>query len=225
MKGYEYHGTTDFVLCLGYKGWLIKEFFLNYRAKVSDLRVRLGTKEAVRFFQPPAEDWSVTLAETGDETMTAGRIAAIRSYVQDDDVFFLTYGDGVSDVDITKLLDFHLKSGAVVTVTAVRPPGRFGELQVGDGRVVQFNEKPQAAGGLINGGFFVCDAKRIWPYLGDEATVFEREPLRQLAADRLLTAYVHDGFWQPMDTLREFELLNEMWVSGEAPWAKWKARE
>jgi len=222
MKTYAAHGFRDFILCLGYKGWLIKEFFLNYEAMTRDITVRLGVKSTVTVHEAEAaEEWNVTLAETGDSTATGGRIAAIRRYVENDDLFFLTYGDGVADVDITKLLEFHRARNPVATVTAVRPPGRFGELDVKDDRVFQFNEKPQATGGFINGGFFVCDAKRMWKYLVRPDEPLEYEPMRNLAADGELVAYPHSGFWQPMDTLREFTLLNDLWNAGEAPWKKW----
>lgn len=223
MKGYSLHGIDEFVLCLGYKGWLIKEFFLNYRAVLADITVRLGSG------QPPelhagrnAENWSVTLAETGEHTQTAGRVAAIRQYVEGDEPFCLTYGDGVADVDIRQLLEFHRSHGKIATVTAVRPPGRFGEIRMEESLVREFNEKPQASGGFINGGFFVFDGRRIWDYLGDDASMLlEREPMQRLAADGELAAYAHRGFWQPMDTLREYNLLNEMWESGSAPWRIW----
>ena len=223
MKGYARHGVTEFVLCLGYKGWLIKEFFLNYRAITRDITVTLGKARDVTVHGDGEEDgWTVTLAETGDATMTGGRVAAIRRYVERDDAFLLTYGDGVSDVDITRLIAFHREHRTVATVTAVRPPSRFGEMQLDGVRVGEFNEKPQATEGFISGGFFVCDARRIWDYLGcDRATVFERDPLQRLAREGQLSAYRHTGFWQPMDTLREYQLLNELWAAGRAPWKTW----
>jgi glucose-1-phosphate cytidylyltransferase len=224
MKSYAQHGVREFVLCLGYKGWVVKEFFLNYRAMTTDLTVTLGRHDTLEFHnRHDEEDWKVTLAETGEATMTGGRVAAIRRYVEGDDLFLLTYGDGVSDVDIGATLAFHKRSGRVATVTAVRPPGRFGEMRIDDGAVTEFNEKPNATEGFINGGFFVMDARRIWPYLGDDPqTVLEREPLRKLAADGQLVAFPHTGFWQPMDTAREYQLLNELWASGKAPWKSWR---
>lgn len=223
MKGYAAHGVRDFVLCLGYKGWLIKEFFLNYRAMTTDVTVKLGQHDSTSFHSRHAEeDWSVTLAETGEETLTAGRVAAIRRYVEGDSHFFLTYGDGVSNVDIGRLMSFHQEHGKVATVTAVRPLSRFGEMRIENDHVAEFNEKPQSAGGLINGGFFVFDAKRIWDYLGsDPQTALEREPLQRLARDRQLASFEHAGFWQPMDTLREYQLLNEWWTTRQAPWKTW----
>ncbi len=224
MKTYAQHGVREFVLCLGYKGWVIKEFFLNYRAMTTDLTVTLGRHDAIHFHsQHEEEDWKVTLAETGEDTMTGGRVAAVRKYVEGDDLFLLTYGDGVSDVDVSATLAFHRGHGKIATVTAVRPPGRFGEMRIEDGRVSEFNEKPQATEGFINGGFFVLDARRIWPYLGsDPGLILEREPLRRLAREGQLAAYPHTGFWQPMDTAREYAMLNEMWAGGRAPWKTWK---
>ena len=223
MKGYAAHGVNSFVLCLGYKGWLIKEFFLQYRSMTTDLTVKLGRHDALEFHgRHDEEDWNVTLAETGEATQTGGRILAIRRYVEGEDLFCATYGDGVSDVDIGALVAFHRAHGKLATVTAVRPPGRFGEMAMEGNIVREFNEKPQVTEGFINGGFFVFDARRIWPYLADGSmTVLEREPLRRLAADGQLVAYRHTGFWQPMDTAREYGLLNELWGSGRAPWKTW----
>jgi len=222
MKSYSVHGVREFVLCLGYRGWLIKEFFLNYRAMMADVTVSLGVPGAQQVHGEPAEDWSVTLAETGESTMTGGRVAAIRRYVESDEPFLLTYGDGVANVDVTRLLAFHKAHGKVATVTAVRPPGRFGEMRLNDHRVIEFNEKPQATEGRISGGFFVIDGRRIWDYLGsDPSCVFEQQPLQRLASEGELVAFPHDGFWQPMDTLREYNQLNELWASGRAPWKTW----
>jgi glucose-1-phosphate cytidylyltransferase len=223
MKGFAAHGVREFVLCLGYRGWLIKEFFIHYRAMTTDATVTLGRPDAIEFHsQHDEQDWKVTLAETGDATMTGGRVSAVRRYVEGDEPFLLTYGDGVADVDVTALVAFHKSHGKVATVTAVRPPGRFGEMRVDAGRVVEFNEKPQTTEGFINGGFFVLDGRRVWPYLGtDTQTVLEREPLQGLARDAQLAAFPHGGFWQPMDTPREYAMLNELWASGEAPWKTW----
>jgi glucose-1-phosphate cytidylyltransferase len=221
MKLYAHHGLDHFVLCLGYRGWVIKEFFLNYAAMTNDVIVQLGPKRAVTIGEHDGEEnWTVTLAETGESTDTGGRVRAIRRYVENDDLFLLTYGDGVADVDIKSLLEFHRSHGKIATVTAVRPPGRFGELGIDGDAVHEFNEKPQASGGFINGGFFVCDSKRVWDYLGDDGP-FELAPMQRLAADGQLIAYRHPGFWQPMDTLREYTMLNEMWDSGRAPWRVW----
>jgi glucose-1-phosphate cytidylyltransferase len=223
MKSYARYGVKEFVLCLGYKSWLIKEFFLHYRPMTTDVTVTLGRHDGLEFHgQHPEEDWRVTLAETGEETQTGGRVAAVRRYVEGDEPFLLTYGDGVSDVDIGETIAAHQAHGRIATVTAVRPPGRFGEMRIQDGHVTEFNEKPQASEGFINGGFFVLDGRRIWDYVGAKpTTVLEREPLRRLAADGELIAHKHLGFWQPMDTLREYHLLNELWASGRAPWKTW----
>ncbi|MBL8911062.1 MAG: glucose-1-phosphate cytidylyltransferase [Archangium sp.] len=223
MKMYAAHGITEFVLCLGYKSWVIKEFFLNYRAMTNDLTVTLGKNHAVEISGTADENWKVILAETGEDTMTGGRVAAIRKYVENDELFCLTYGDGVSDVDITKLLAFHRGHGQVASVTAVRPPGRFGEMRLDGDAVAEFNEKPQTTEGFINGGFFVCDSKRIWDFIPNQKKLtLEQEPMRKLSDANQLSAFRHTGFWQPMDTLREFTLLNDLWASGKAPWKSWK---
>jgi glucose-1-phosphate cytidylyltransferase len=223
MKGYAEHGFKDFVLCLGYKSWLFKEFFLNYQAMSSDLVVNLDKPGAVEYLRGRNEDWRVTLADTGESTMTGGRIAAVRPYLDDVENVLVTYGDGVADVNLHELLAFHRSHGRIATGTAVRPQARFGELEVTDGaRVTEFNEKPQVSSGLINAGFFVFDARRFWDYLPtDPSTVLEAGPLQRLAKAGELMAFQHRGFWQPMDTLREFNLLNEMWVEGRAPWKIW----
>jgi glucose-1-phosphate cytidylyltransferase len=224
MKNYAHHGFEDFVLCLGYKGWLIKDFFLNYRRMTSDLKVTLGAGGSVEILGPSSEDsWRVTLADTGESTMTGGRLMAIRRYVDNDDLVMCTYGDGVADLDVRRLVEFHKSHGKIATITAVRPPGRFGELVIDSGRVAEFDEKPQTTSGFINGGFFVFDCRRIWDYCqGGPQTVLEREPMRRLAKDGQLAAFEHTGFWQPMDTLREYNMLNEMWASGRAPWKTWQ---
>jgi glucose-1-phosphate cytidylyltransferase len=223
MKMYAAHGINEFVLCLGYKSWMLKEYFLNYRAMQSDVTVTMGKNHSVEFMGTPEEEWKVTLAETGEETMTGGRVASIRKYVENDELFCLTYGDGVSDVNITELLAFHRASKKIATVTAVRPPGRFGEMDIKDNLVKEFNEKPQTTEGFINGGFFVCDSKKIWDHVPNQKKLtFEREPLQSLAEGNQLGAYKHTGFWQPMDTLREFTMLNDLWASGKAPWMTWK---
>ena len=225
MKGYAVHGVRDFVLCLGYKGWLIKEFFLNYRAMMADLTVSLGRDAAVQIHNGNGfEDWRVTLAETGDATMTGGRIGAVRRYLEGDDLFSVTYGDGVSDIDLSELLAFHRAHGKIATVTAVRPPGRFGEMIISGTAVAKFNEKPPIGDGYVNGGFFVFDARRIWSYLpARPELVLERDALCRLAEDGQLMAYSHGGYWQPMDTGREYMLLNDLWASGRAPWKTWGA--
>jgi len=220
MKYYSYFGFHDFVLCLGYKKQVIKDFFINYEAHTKDFTINLGKKDELEFHTNHDEsDWLVTLADTGLDSMTGARIAKIRKYVGEDD-FMLTYGDGVGDVDIDKLLEFHRSHGKVLTITGVRPPGRFGELVTKSGMVEEFNEKPQATGGRISGGYFVASS-RIFDYLdGDDTLVFEKEPMRKLVADGELMVYEHNSFWQPMDTSREYILLNDLYNSGKAPWIK-----
>jgi len=225
MKIYSWYGLNEFILCLGYKGWTIKEFFLNYRAFSSSFTIDLGKQSSPDFHDNLAESWRVTLAETGDDTQTAGRLWKAKPYVEDSAVFCVTYGDGVANVDIGKLLDFHKAHGRIATVTGVRPPGRFGVMaldqQDGFSVVNDFQEKPQTTGGRINGGFFVFD-RRVWDYLNeDERLVLEHEPLAGLARDGELVMYEHDGFWQPMDTYREWKTLNDMWATGNAPWKVW----
>jgi glucose-1-phosphate cytidylyltransferase len=228
MKIYAAHGFKDFVLCLGYKGEMIKDYFRNYLWMTSNVTLKLGRKPSVQFHSHhDEEDWSVTLVDTGQETLTAGRIERIREFVKDDSDFFLTYGDGVGDVNIRAELDFHKKHGKKLTLIAVRPPGRFGELDItADQRITAFNEKPQVAGGRINGGFFIASTKIFDDLKGNsqkssDQIYFEQEPIRKLAADGELKAFSHDGFWQPMDTFQEFTLLNKMWAEGKAPWKNW----
>lgn len=221
MKYYASHGHRDFVLCLGYKGHVIKDFFLNYEARTNDFTIALGRRDEISFHSEHSEaDWRVTLAETGLDAMTGARIHRIRKYVADED-FMLTYGDGVGDIDIDTLTRFHAGHGRVLTVTGVRPPGRFGELVHEDGVIAEFNEKPQATGGRISGGFFVATSK-IFDYLSDdEDLVFEQQPMRSLVGDRQVMVFEHDGFWQPMDTSREYQLLNSLYNKGKAPWVRW----
>jgi len=223
MKIYAAQGHTDFVLCLGYKGDMIKDFFRNYLWLQSDVTVSLGRNPNCRFHNGhQEEDWTVTLADTGEDTLTGGRIRRIRQYLGPDEPFFLTYGDGVGNVDVNAALAFHRAHGKILTLTAVRPPGRFGELALGASDLVtQFNEKPQTQGGWISGGFFVASPK-LFDYLpaGDQIAL-EQEPLRQLATEEQLVAYRHHGFWQPMDTYPEFLLLNRLWTEGKAPWKSW----
>lgn len=223
MKYYSHWGHREFVLCLGYKGLVIKDFFLNYLANTNDFTISLGSSREIVYHNEHAEsDWQVTLAETGLEAMTGARVNKIRRYLGDDDNFMLTYGDGVGDIDIQRLLDFHCSHGRILTVSGVRPPGRFGELNSDTtGRVTEFNEKPQASGGRISGGFFVC-RKELFDYLDNrDDLVFEVEPMRRLVADGQMMVYEHDGFWQPMDTYRDYLYLNGLYDKGEAPWMKW----
>ncbi|MEM6477771.1 MAG: glucose-1-phosphate cytidylyltransferase [Pseudomonadota bacterium] len=223
MKTYASHGLNDFVLLLGYKGDMIRDYFLGYYARQVPVTVDLSSdgEERLTFHGNQTEDWRVTLVDTGDATMTGGRVRRARDFLGDGP-FCLTYGDGVGDVDITKLIAFHKDHGKTATLTGVYPPGRFGELSVKDGVVQSFNEKPQVSSGYINGGFFVMNQNFIDDYLDDrEDLVLEVDPMRSLAANGDLMMFPHNGFWQPMDTPREHTLLNELWAAGNAPWKKW----
>ena len=222
MKTYAHFGHKDFVVCLGYKGQVIKDFFLNYEAYTRDLTISFGNKGGVQYHSDHDEsDWKVTLADTGSRSMTGSRISRIRDYVKDED-FMLTYGDGVSDVDINQLIEFHKSHDKILTVTGVRPPGRFGEMgSDSEGKILAFNEKPQTTTGCISGGFFVA-SPRIFDYLDDhEDLVFEQGPMRNLVNDGELMMFEHAGFWQPMDTSREYQLLNSLYDKQEAPWVRW----
>jgi glucose-1-phosphate cytidylyltransferase len=222
MQYYTSFGHKDFVLCLGYKSSTIKDFFLNFKAHTSDVTLDLNKPEKTIYHGAQQNlDCRVTLAETGLNAMTGARVKKIAKYVADDDTFMLTYGDGVGDVDLNKLLQFHRSHGKILTVTGVRPPGRFGELCADEkGVVTEFNEKPQTTGGRISGGFFVCNRK-IFDYLpDDDALVFEQDPMRRLVKDGQMHVFNHDGFWQPMDTYREYSLLNDLYSRGEAPWIR-----
>jgi len=226
MKGFASHGVNRFVLCLGYKSWLFKEFFLNYRAMNADLVVRLGERPSVRFMEATSDDWEVTLAETGESTMTGGRLHAVRQHLQDVDLFFLTYGDGVSDIDLQELVRFHRSHGKIATVTAVRPPSRFGQLRLDGSMVREFNEKPNAGEGFINGGFFIFDARRIWDYLPPHPeSILELGPMQHLVRDGQLVARPHEGYWQPVDTWRDFNVVNDLWARKVAPWKTWHDEE
>jgi len=216
MKIYEQHGQNDFMLALGYKGEVIKDYFLNYHARLSDLSVQLKSGE-VTYSNPTAEDWRVSLIDTGPDTMTGGRLLRLKSHLQSSGTFMLTYGDGVSDVDVTALLAFHRSHGKLATVTAVRPPVRFGELTIEDDKVVSFQEKPQAGEGWINGGFFVFEPE-VLDFIEDDSIMLDRAPLERLAENGELMVYHHPGYWQCMDTLRDKTTLDELWQSGQAPW-------
>ena len=223
MKIYAAQGFKEFVLCLGYKGEMIKDYFRNYLWMTSDVTLKLGRDPGVEFRDShDEEDWRVTLAGTGEETMTAGRIKRIQRYIGEDEEFFLTYGDGVGAVDVRAALEFHRSHGKLLTLTAVHPPGRFGELGMTDEHtVVEFNEKPQTEAGWINGGFFIA-SRKIFDYLdGGDGQMFEQEPVRKLASEGEVKAFIHRGFWQPMDTYQEFLLLNRLWNEGRAPWRTW----
>jgi len=217
MKVYSSFGVDEFVICLGYKGYLIKEYFANYQLHTSDLTFDLG-RGSLEVHRSETEAWRVTLVDTGDATMTGGRLARVLDYAGEE--FCLTYGDGVADIDIAGLIAFHREQGALCTVTAVQPPGRFGVLDVDGDRVRSFEEKPRGDGSWMNGGFFVCSAG-VGDYIDGDETVWEQEPLRGLARDGQLASYRHEGFWHAMDTLRDRNQLEELWQSGKAPWRVW----
>lgn len=218
MKIYSYHGFNEFIICLGYKGYMIKEYFANYFLHMSDITFDIANNK-MEVHQHQAEPWKVSLIDTGDETQTGGRLRRVKDHIGDDD-FFFTYGDGVGSIDIAALLAFHRTHGAAATVTAVRPPGRFGAMALDDDAVIRFEEKPHGDGGWINGGFFVLKPSVIARIAGDTIP-WEREPLEQLAAERQLRAFRHEGFWHPMDTLRDRSYLEGLWASGKAPWKRW----
>ena len=218
MKIYSAHGINDFVVCLGYKGYMIKEFFANYFLHTADVTIDL-CKNATEIHQNWSEPWRITLVETGAETMTGGRLKAVGRYLKPDEPFCLTYGDGVAAIDIGQLIEFHKAHGKKATITAVAPPGRFGKLDFDGERVTSFTEKPQGDGALINGGFFVADPS-VLDLIDGPDTIWERDPLERLASSGELVAYRHDGFWQPMDTLRDKLYLEDLWQDG-APWKCW----
>lgn len=220
MKIYSYYGINDFVICCGYKGYVIKEYFANYFLHMSDVTFDMRNNKMI-VHQQNAEPWNVTLVDTGEETMTGGRIKKIYEYVKSDDLFCLTYGDGLGDVNIKKLIDFHKKCNVKATLTCVSPPGRFGVLDISSDKVNQFVEKPQVDGALVNGGFFVLSPSVI-DYIENDLTIWERSPLEKLAKENDLAAYPHKGFWQPMDTLRDKIYLEDLWRSGSAPWKLWE---
>ncbi len=223
MKIYGHHGLGEFVLCLGYKGHVIKDFFINYQARTRDVTVDLGAKGGVNFHTSAdgGEDWQVTLADTGEETLTGSRLHKVRRYLGDE-TFCLTYGDGLGDVDINGLLEFHKSHGKLVTVTGVRPPGRFGEMDIKGTEVVSFDEKPETGSGTINGGFFVMEPAFVDRYFEDRDDLsLEHDALRAAAADGEVMVWQHEGFWQPMDTYREWRIFEDMWNDGQARWKVW----
>jgi glucose-1-phosphate cytidylyltransferase len=219
MRIYAHHGITEFVICLGYRGYVIKEYFANYFLHESDVTFDLGDGSRT-YHDSRSQPWQVTLADTGEATMTGGRIKRIRRFLDDDEPFLLTYGDGVADIDVTAQIAFHREQGATATMTVVRPPARFGDAAVDGNRITGFAEKPQASSGFINGGFFVLEPSVLDLIAGDD-TVWEREPLEGLSRRGELAAWRHSGFWQAMDTLRERDLLEQQWSSGAAPWKVW----
>lgn len=218
MKTYSAHGINDFVVCCGYKGYVIKEYFANYFLHMSDITFDMRNNK-MEVHQQNAEPWRVTLVDTGEETMTGGRIKRVADYIGNED-FCCTYGDGISDVNITALIEFHKQHGKLATLTATQPPGRFGALALSGNNVLSFQEKPHGDGSWINGGFFVLSAK-VFNYIEGDSTIWEREPMERLAKEGQIAAHFHSGFWQPMDTLRDKNHLEALWASGNAPWKIW----
>lgn len=219
MKQYLVHGVDEFIICCGYKGYMIKEYFSNYLLHMSDVCID-PSADKITFQRKSSEPWRITLVDTGEHTMTGGRLKRVQSYVDEDESFCLTYGDGVSDVDISGLIQYHKSHGKTATVTAVHPPSRFGVLRMQGDEVLAFSEKPQTESDWINGGFFVLN-RGAFAYLDKDSDIWEREPLESIARDGQLRAWRHEGFWQPMDTLRDKHLLEELWAAGNAPWKTW----
>jgi glucose-1-phosphate cytidylyltransferase len=219
MKSYSAYGVNDFVICCGYKGFVIKEYFANYFLHTSDVTFDIA-RNHMEVHHRYAESWKVTLIDTGESTMTGGRLKRVAAYVEKEDAFCFTYGDGVSDVNIAELISFHRQQGVKATLTATRPPGRFGGLELEGHRIRNFQEKPDDEVGLVNGGFFVLSPS-VLDYIEGDHTIWERAPLERLATNGQLAAFPHTGFWQPMDTLRDKVLLEDLWASGKAPWKSW----
>ena len=219
LKMYSHHGINDFVICCGYKGYMIKEYFANYFLHTSDVTFDMA-QNRMEVHSKRAEPWRVTLVDTGEDSMTGGRLRRVADYVRDEEAFCFTYGDGVSDIDISASIAYHRAHGKSATLTATYPPGRFGALVIEDGLVRSFTEKPRGDGALVNAGFFVLSPS-VLSYLEDDSTVWEREPLQRLAEAGQLMSFQHDGFFQPMDTLRDRVYLEELWHSGKAPWKQW----
>ncbi len=219
MKIYSYYGVDDFIICCGYKGYLIKEYFANYFLHTSDVTFHMRGNQMI-VHEQRAEPWTVTLVDTGESTMTGGRLKRVEKYLKNEQFFCFTYGDGVADVNVSKLIDFHKQHGKKATLTSTYPPGRFGALDIQNNQILQFREKPKGDGLMINGGFFVLSPEVIGRITGD-TTTWEEEPLVSLAEDGELMAYQHHGFWQPMDTLRDKNQLEELWATGCAPWKIW----
>jgi glucose-1-phosphate cytidylyltransferase len=220
MKSYSTHGINEFVICCGYKGYLIKEYFANYFLHTSDVTFDMKSNE-MKVHTRKAEPWKVTLVDTGDDTLTGGRLKRVQQYLKDEESFCFTYGDGVSDVNISELIEFHNSHGKLATLTATQPPGRFGALGLNGNKISNFQEKPHGDGGWVNGGFFVLSPKVI-DYIEGNSTIWEKKPMELLAQEEQLFAYFHHGFWQPMDTLRDKIHLEELWQSAQAPWKTWK---
>lgn len=220
MKMYSAHGINDFIICCGYKGYVIKEYFANYFLHMSDITFDMSENK-MHVHHQRAEPWKITLIDTGDNSMTGGRLKRVYDHIKDESAFCFTYGDGVSDINISKTIDFHLTHGKLATLSATFPPGRFGALDIENNCVKSFKEKPKGDGAMINGGFFVLSPKVVGLIENDQ-TIWEQHPLTKLAEDGELMAYKHEGFWQPMDTLRDKTYLEELWASGKAPWKNWE---
>ena len=219
MKIYSNHGINEFIICCGYKGYVIKEYFANYFLHQSDITFNMSNND-MKIHQERAEPWKVTLVDTGETTMTGGRLKRVKDFLNINEDFCFTYGDGVSDLNITKLIKFHKQHGKLATLTAVYPPGRFGALEIKNGNVKKFQEKPKGDGGMINGGFFILNPKTI-DLIEDDSCSWEKEPLSMLAKKNQLVAFEHKGFWQPMDTLRDKNYLEDLWLADKAPWKTW----
>jgi glucose-1-phosphate cytidylyltransferase len=220
MKIYSAHGINDFVICCGYKGYIIKEYFSNYCLHMSDVTIDM-VQNKTKVHQRKAEAWNVTLIDTGEMTNTGGRLKRVESYIRDESCFCFTYGDGLSNINITSQIEFHNQHGKLATITAVQPPGRYGAITLEGSKVTGFVEKPKGDGGLINGGFFVLSPK-VLDYISDDQVAWEAEPLTALARNNEMMAFKHDGFWQPMDTLRDKNQLEALWASNSAPWKQWR---
>jgi glucose-1-phosphate cytidylyltransferase len=220
MKHYSVHGINEFIICCGYKGYIIKEYFMNYFQHMSDMTIDLNDN-SVEIHEKFAEPWKVTLVDTGEGTHTGGRLKRVAHYLENEKAFCFTYGDGVGNIDVTESIAFHCRSQTLATLTAVHPPGRFGALNIQNERVHEFKEKPKGDGAMVNGGFFVLSPKVI-DYIEADTTAWEQEPLERLARDGQLAAYAHHGYWQPMDTLRDKMNLEDLWTKGKAPWKTWQ---
>jgi glucose-1-phosphate cytidylyltransferase len=220
MKIYSFYGVKEFIICLGYKGYIIKEYFSNFLLHQSDVELNLKN-DSIKLINKYTEDWKITLVDTGNDSMTGGRLKRVKPYLDDGEDFFFTYGDGLSDINLNKLFKFHKNQKTLATLSAVYPPGRFGALEINEeNKVTSFKEKPRGDGGLINGGFFILSPKVI-DYIEDDFTIWEQEPLINLAKDNELSSYIHAGFWHPMDTLRDKNYLNDLYKKDKAPWKIW----
>lgn len=218
MKTYSHHGINDFVICCGYKGHMIKEYFANYSLYNSNITIDLK-ENSIQVHSTDVEPWKITLIDTGVNTMTGGRLKRVKKYL-DDESFCFTYGDGLSDINLKELIEFHKNQSTLATVTGVRPPGRFGAMSISNNKVIKFQEKPEGDGDWINGGFFVLEPK-IFDYIDDDDTIWEQDPLKKLSAEGQLSVYLHTNFWQPVDTLKDKKYLEELWEVNNAPWKKW----